>query len=435
MVAGRDLRRLESTLRSPIFSAFGELLQGISVVRAFGAEERYMATLCAHVDQSLSAHFYQWQGNRWLLLRFQNLGGLTIFITSILALSGGIPVGWAGVATAQALSLTQYVYWMCRFATATEQDLSSVERISEYLPPGIPSEKARSAETKPAPAYWPSNSQGISVEGLEFKYADNLDPVLHKISFQVKPGERIAVVGRTGSGKSTLALALLRFNEFSAGSIHIDGVDISTIDLDDLRSRLTLIPQDAIMFKGSVRENLDPFGEHDDATLIQTLQRCQLKVNEGSGSNSPKDSKVPSASASRAASVSGKTGSQPEQEEDGNGSDQATLSPEVARVTLDSGATLSQGQRQLLAMARSILRGSRVCIMDESTASLDFETDRLIQTMIRQEFEGSILITIAHRLSTVIDYDRVLVMEQGHIREYDTPYALLQNKDGVFYSM
>ncbi|KAK0557581.1 hypothetical protein OC846_000369 [Tilletia horrida] len=430
--AGRDLRRLESTLRSPIFSAFGELLQGIAVVRAFGAEQRYLVTLCNRVDESLSAHFYQWMGNRWLLLRFANLGGLTIFITSVLALSGGIPVGWAGVATAQALALTQYVYWMCRFATAMEQDLSSVERVSEYLPPSIPSEKPRTQETRPVPAYWPSNTQGISVEGLEFKYSPELDPVLHKISFDVKPGERIAVVGRTGSGKSTLALALLRFTEFSSGSILIDGVDISTLDLDDLRSRITLIPQDPVMFKGTVRENLDPLGEHDDATLIATLQRCQLKV---SAAPTPRESTVVSRATSIKDVVVDAAGPAKAGSVEESGSDGATLSPEAAQITLDSGATLSQGQRQLLAMARSILRGSRVCIMDESTASLDFETDRQIQTMIRQEFEGSILITIAHRLSTVIDYDRVLVMEYGHIKEYDTPYNLLQNKDGVFYSM
>ncbi|KAE8223389.1 hypothetical protein CF319_g3574 [Tilletia indica] len=433
MSAGRDLRRLESTLRSPIFSAFGELLQGIAVVRAFGVESRYMAVLCNRVDESLSAHFYQWMGNRWLLLRFENLGGLTIFITCVLALGNAIPVGLAGVAIAQSLSLTQYVYWMCRFATAMEQDLSSVERVSEYLPPHIPSEKAITEDTKPVPAYWPSNSQGISVDGLEFKYSEDLDPVLHKISFHVQPGERIAVVGRTGSGKSSLALALMRFNEYSAGTIHIDGVDISKIDLDVLRSRLTLIPQDPVMFKGTVRENLDPFGEYDDATLIQTLQRCQLRILD---TPTPKDSKVPSASASRAASVKdGLVGGGAAGPKASSESDELTLSPESARLTLDSGATLSQGQRQLLAMARSILRGSRVCIMDESTASLDFETDRLIQTMIRQEFEGSILITIAHRLSTVIDYDRCLVMDQGHIKEFDTPYALLQNRSGAFYSM
>ncbi|CAD6986527.1 unnamed protein product, partial [Tilletia controversa] len=310
--------------------------------------------------------------------------------------------------------------------TAMEQDLSSVERISEYLPGRLPSEKALTTETKPAPAYWPSNTQGISVDGLEFKYSEELEPVLHKISFQVKPGERIAVCGRTGSGKSSLALALLRFNEFSAGSIHIDGVDISQIDLDDLRSRITLIPQDPVMFKGTVRENLDPFGEHDDAVLIQTLQRCQLRISDAPTS---KDSKVPSAANDIAVDDAAGGADTPTE------SDQATLSPESARLALDSGATLSQGQRQLLAMARSILRGSRVCIMDESTASLDFETDRLIQTMIREEFEGSILITIAHRLSTVIDYDRCLVMDQGHIKEFDTPYNLLQDRSGIFYSM
>ncbi|KAK0555771.1 hypothetical protein OC845_000028 [Tilletia horrida] len=430
--AGRELRRLISTLRSPIFSAFGEILQGISVIRAFGAEQSYLTMLCNRVDVASSAEFYRWMSNRWLLLRFTNLGGLTVFATSVLSISGGIPVGWTGVATAQALLLTQYIHSLCQYTTSMEQDLSSVERITEYLAPHLPSETARTEETRSVPAYWPSNTQGISVEGLEFKYAPELDPVLHKISFDVKPGERIAVVGRTGSGKSTLALALLRFNEFAAGSVFIDGIDISTIDLDDLRSRITLIPQDPVMFKGTVRENLDPLGQHDDATLIATLQRCQLKV---SAAPTPGESTIVSRATSIKdvivdAAASAKAGSVEE-----SGSDGATLSPEAAQITLDSGATLSQGQRQLLAMARSILRESRVCIMDESTASLDFETDRQIQTMIRQEFEGSILITIAHRLSTVIDYDRVLVMENGHIKEYDTPYNLLQNKDGVFYSM
>ncbi|THH23155.1 hypothetical protein EUX98_g8019 [Antrodiella citrinella] len=292
---GRDLRRMESNSRSPIFANFGEVLEGIVTVRAFSAEKRFLDDLHKKVDVATKMWYNFWMTNRWLLLHFDALGAFGVLVTTLFALSGYVDAGLAGVCITSAMSFTTSVYWACRFWTALELDLNSVERVVEYL--DLPSEPPVIIEDNRPPTYWPSstgpNSNSlIAVEDLVIKYAPELPSVLHGISFNLKAKERIGLLGRTGSGKSTLAMSILRFVDPTSGRILIDGIDISKIGLHDLRSRITFIPQDAALFSGTLRENLDPFGEHEDSECLDVLYRVQM-LTEGQAA-SQRTSREPS---------------------------------------------------------------------------------------------------------------------------------------------
>ncbi|KAJ7479990.1 hypothetical protein B0H11DRAFT_2173507 [Mycena galericulata] len=429
---GRDLRRMESNSRSPIFSDFGELLQGIVTVRAFSAEKRFLDNLHKRIDLTTVMWYSFWMTNRWLLLNFDFLGALAVFFTSMFSIHVLVDnAGLAGLAITSALNFTTSVYWACRFWTGLELDLNSVERVVEYL--DLPQEPPAVIESNRPPAYWPSSSKNdalIAVENVSIKYAPELPSVLQDVSFTLKAGERIGLLGRTGSGKSTLAMSILRFTDPSSGRILIDGIDISKIGVEDLRSRLTFIPQDATLFSGTLRENLDPFEEHDDATCLEVLYRVQMisRSQHASASTSREPSRPPS--------ITGV------EREDTADSITTVLTDVDAKtvVSLDTqvsagGTNFSQGQRQLIAMARALLRRSAIVVLDEATSSVDFKTDAKIQTTIREEFTDSLLLTIAHRLKTVIDYDRLLVLDKGKLVEFDTPLRLIEKEDGIFRSM
>ncbi|KAJ7647783.1 hypothetical protein FB45DRAFT_987394 [Roridomyces roridus] len=443
---GRDLRRMESNSRSPIFSEFGELLHGIVTVRAFVAENRFLENLHQRIDLTTGMWYTFWMTNRWLLLNFDFLGALAVFFTSMFSIHFLVnDAGLAGLAITSALNFTSSVYWACRFWTGLELDLNSVERIVEYL--DLPQEPPAVIESNRPPAYWPSSSANdalIVAEAVSVKYAPDLPSVLQDVSFNLKAGERVGLLGRTGSGKSTLAMSILRFTDPSSGRILIDGIDISKIGVEDLRSRLTFIPQDATLFSGTLRENLDPFEEHDDATCLDVLMRVQMiSRSQTASENTSRDhSTVVSPESSRPPSSVGHI----HEREDTADSITTALTDVDAKtvVTLDTqvsagGTNFSQGQRQLIAMARALLRRSSVVILDEATSSVDFKTDAKIQTTIREEFTDSLLLTIAHRLKTVIDYDRLLVLDKGkailQLVEFDTPWRLIQKEDGIFRSM
>ncbi|KAJ7222262.1 hypothetical protein GGX14DRAFT_694507 [Mycena pura] len=475
---GRDLRRMESNSRSPIFSDFGELLQGIVTVRAFAAEKRFLDNLHTRIDLTTKMWYTFWMTNRWLLLNFDFLGMSTffgksrqktdsrqqeawyghsyrttqwrnrlqaVFFTSMFSIHFLVDdAGLAGLAITSALNFTTSVYWACRFWTGLELDLNSVERIVEYL--DLPQEPPAINEYYRPPAYWPSSSKSDSLivaENVSVKYAPDLPTVIQDISFSLKAGERVGLLGRTGSGKSTLAMSILRFTDPSSGRILVDGkpcplrIDITKIGVEDLRSRLTFIPQDATLFSGTLRENLDPFNEHDDAACLEVLYRVQMisrsthtsqnTSREHSVATSPETSRPPSAAGMR---------------EDTAESVSSALTEVDAKTTVSldtqvsaGGTNFSQGQRQLIAMARALLRRSAIVVLDEATSSVDFKTDAKIQTTIREEFTDSLLLTIAHRLKTVIDYDRLLVLDKGKLVEFDTPYRLIQKEDGVFRAM
>ncbi|KAI0048024.1 multidrug resistance-associated ABC transporter [Auriscalpium vulgare] len=431
--AGRDLRRMEANSRSPVFSGFGEVLEGIVTVRAFSAEQRFLDGLHTRIDLTSQMWCNYWQMNHWLSLNFDVLGAAAVFTTTIIALSDYVSAGTAGLCITSAMSFTSYMYYACRFWTQLELDLNSVERFVEYL--DLPQEPPAIIESARPPAYWPSNdSQSlIVVEDLVVKYAPELPPVLHGVSFSLKAGERVGLLGRTGSGKSTLAMSILRFTDPTSGRIIIDGIDITKIGLHDLRSRLTFIPQDATLFSGTLRENLDPFDEHDDLECLEVLFRAHM-ITEGAY-QSQKASRHASHAGTRPSSPTGDSPS-------ATNSAAATVIDGESKVliTLDTkvsagGLNFSQGQRQLIAMARALLRRSSIIILDEATSSIDFATDAKIQTTIREEFGGALLLTIAHRLKTVIDYDRLIVLDQGSVAEFDSPWNLIQKEDGIFRNM
>ncbi|KAF9442979.1 multidrug resistance-associated ABC transporter [Macrolepiota fuliginosa MF-IS2] len=445
---GRDLRRMESNSRSPIFSDFGELLEGIVTVRAFSAENRFLNNLHRKIDVTTKMWYSFWMTNRWLLLNFDALGGLAVLVTtlfSITTLTDG--AGWAGLCITSAMAFTTSVYWACRFWTALELDLNSVERVVEYL--DLPQEPPAIIESNRAPAYWPSSSGNDSlvvVENLTIKYSPELPAVLQDVSFRLKAGERVGLLGRTGSGKSTLAMSILRFVDPASGKIIIDGIDISTIGVHDLRSRITFIPQDATLFSGTLRDNLDPFNEHTDAECLDVLQRVQMIGRSDSASTSRDQSAATTPGGSRAPSIHNISVLSPSPDSDNASSIITSTSTPTeidggkTRITLDTqvsagGTNFSQGQRQLIAMARALLRRSSIIVLDEATSSIDFATDAKIQQTIREEFTDSLLLTVAHRLKTVIDYDRLIVLDKGQISEFDTPWNLIQKEDGIFRNM
>lgn len=443
--AARDLRRLESVSRSPIFSAFSELLQGISTVRAFAAESRMLKECTERIDLANSFFLYFWMCNRWLLFRLDVLGATAIFLAAVAALHGTIAAGLAGLALTQAQSIVQAGYWMARMYTTLEQDANSIERVREALDE-TPQEPPAIIESSRPPVDWPAEGK-VEVKDLVLRYAPDLPPVLHGISFTVQAGEKVGVVGRTGSGKSTTALAFFRFVEFDAGQILIDGLDISKIGLYDLRSRLTIIPQNAVLFSGTVRDNLDPFGSHTDEECLSALHSVHIRTT-------PIASTLPSASNSRPASVhngtsSGGAGSlhhyrscqhlSTDVADEGEEGEQE-INASQTYVTLETrvsegGSNFSQGQRQLLAMARALLRRTRVILMDEASSAVDLATDSLVQRAVRTGFQDATVITIAHRLHTVAHADKVLVLDQGRVKEFGTPAELLEVQGGAFKGM
>lgn len=316
-----------------------------------------------------------------------------------------IDAGLAGISSFYAESFSDYISSLIEQYASIEINLTSVERIQEYMQ--IDQEPPAIVENYRPPAAWPSTG-AVRVDNLTISYSPDLEPALRDLSFDTRSHEKIGVVGRTGSGKSTLGLSFLRFVEPTHGSITVDGVNIYDIGIQDLRSKLTIIPQEATLFSGTIRSNLDPFGSHLPGEIWEALRRVHLARPHGEIEIQPD---TPVVSTLRYPINS------------------------LDQVVGEGGKNFSQGERQLLCMARALLRNSRLIIMDEATASVDFDMDARIQQTIRKEFANSTLICIAHRLRTIIDYDRILVLDQGKLVEYDTPYNLLLQEQGVFKAL
>ncbi|RIB11911.1 ATP-binding cassette transporter 1 [Gigaspora rosea] len=388
----RELKRLDSLTRSPIYSHFQETLGGVSTIRAYQQIQRFIAQNEFRLDENQKAYYPSVSCNRWLAVRLELIGSLVIFSASLLAVisavtTHNIDAGLVGLSLSYALSVTQALNWAVRQFCEIETNIVSVERVKEYI--DLPSEAPLViADNRPQPA-WPQNGV-IEYKDYSTRYRPGLELVLRGVSFHVKPKEKIGIVGRTGAGKSSLTLSLFRLIESAGGSIIVDGMDISKIGLYDLRSRITIIPQDPILFEGTVLFNLDPFKTHNDVEIWQALQSAHLKDYI------------------------------------------AQLDDKLHAKVLEGGDNFSQGQRQLICLARALLRRSPIIVLDEATAAVDVETDAKIQKTIRTEFNWATLLCIAHRLRTIIDYDRVLVLDRGKVAEFDTPYNLLQDKNSVF---
>jgi ATP-binding cassette subfamily C (CFTR/MRP) protein 1 len=396
-MSSRELQRITSMAGSPIFSGFSQTLSGTTTIRAFNAQTTFFKKCKASFDATNAAYTLVQLANLWLGLRLDVLGGIiSIFIAGLAVATipyGFIPAGWLGLALSFSLDLNQFLKYGVRMIATLEADLTSVERILYYsnsieheAPDVIP-------HKDPKPDLWPSEGR-ITVENASIRYRDG-PLVLKNLSFTVNGGEKIGIVGRTGSGKSSLMIALFRISELEkdGGKIIVDDVNISEIGTDILRSSLSIIPQDPVLFSNTVRYNLDPFSTKSQDELWQSLNKVKL------------------------------------------GDLVASLPLGLDELMAEGGENFSQGQRQLLCIARSLLRNPKILVMDEATASIDNATDAIIQEMIRSNFSSATVLTIAHRLNTIIDSNRILVLSKGEIAEFDTPAALLSQKDSTFYAM
>ncbi|EJU00344.1 multidrug resistance-associated ABC transporter [Dacryopinax primogenitus] len=405
----RDMRRLDSVTKSPLYTIYGDAISGVGVLRAFGASTKILREMLQLVDTNTNPYYWMWSVNRWLSARFNLLSAAVVGVTAlVILLNRNIDASFAGFALAFASNVMNDLLFMVRRFVGLEQSMVALERVNEFSE--VDQEPAEFVESRP-PASWPAEGN-IDVDNLVVRYAPDLPNVLHGLTFSVGAKQKIGVLGRTGCGKSTLALSFFRFVEPYEGKIVIDGIDITKIGLTDLRSRITIIPQDPTIFSGTLRSTLDVFDEYEDQEIFEALRRVHLLP--------PVDDEP---STSRAGSENG--------ESEVNVNVFKNLESNVA----EGGENFSAGEKQLICMARAILRRSKVLLMDEATASVDYQTDELIGKTIRDEFADSTILTIAHRLRTVIDYDKVLVLDQGRIAEFDEPVNLLANPSSMFYAL
>lgn len=400
------------------------MLTGIGTIRAFDKSQAYLDRMYKKIDNHCRAYWHIWLLNRWMGWRLNLVGAVFATITAALIVSiKDVDSSLAGFALSFALGMSEGVIWLLRSYSHVELDMNATERIVEYSNIAMENQSGHDA-----PAAWPTEGR-LEVEDLVVSYAPDLPPVLKGLTFSVARNQRIGVVGRTGAGKSSLTLALFRFLEARSGSILIDGVDISKIKLYDLRSRLAIIPQDPVLFSGTVRSNLDAFDQQTDAALQEALARVHLVSSTAPPSIHASGSATPTA-------------------DDTTGENTTTTNPPEATTNTnvfkslnsrisEGGLNLSQGQRQLLCLARAIVSRPKIMVLDEATSAVDMETDALIQRSIREEFTDSTLIVIAHRLSTIADFDRILVLGEGKVVEFDTPAALMakQGDGAVFRDM
>ncbi|KAJ7650716.1 ABC protein [Roridomyces roridus] len=404
--SARELKRLDAMLRSVLYAHLAESLTGLPTIRSYGEIPRFVENNRYYIDLENRALFLTVTVQRWLSIRLDMCGAVMVFVVALFAVIGvsNISPAQIGLVLTYTTQLTQLCGLVTRQSAELENNMNAVERVVHYSRTDlIPQEAAyESSKDVEPPAEWPQQG-AIEFKKVEMSYRPGLPNVLHGISFSIHAGEKIALVGRTGSGKSSLALTLLRIVEYS-GQILVDGVDIAKIGLKDLRSRISIIPQDPILFSGTVRTVLDPFGRYDDARLWDALRRSFLVE---SGTSTP-------------ISTLDSHGEIPRN-----------------RIGLDTvveidGANLSVGERSLLSLARALVKDSRVVILDEATASVDLETDHKIQRTIQTQFKDNTLLCIAHRLRTIISYDRILVLDSGNIAEFDTPLALFNKPDSIF---
>ncbi|KAG7142092.1 ABC transporter 7 like protein [Verticillium longisporum] len=429
--ASRDLKRLEAVQRSPLFQQFSETLSGMTTIRAYGDERRFIRENLTKINTQSRPFIYMWACNRWLSFRTDLLGDLVSFFAGVFVILslGKIDPGAAGISLSYAIGFTENVLWLVRLYALNEQNMNSVERIKEYL--DVEQEAEPIIEKNRPAANWPSQGS-IEFIGYTTAYRKELDPVLRNLSFKINPKEKVGIVGRTGAGKSSLALAIFRALEADAGKILIDDVDIGLIGLRDLREAITIVPQDPTLFQGTIRTNLDPFDMYADEQIFEALRKVQL-IGPSESLTRPQ---TPAASSLNPGTptISVSSDGAPAR------SPTASIAPANKNVFLDlsspvseSGSNLSQGQRQLLCLARAILKNPTVLVMDEATASIDYATDSKIQETIREL--TSTIITIAHRLQTIVDYDKVLVLDKGSVVEYGHPYELIRKDKGSFRSM
>ncbi|XP_019631605.1 PREDICTED: multidrug resistance-associated protein 4-like [Branchiostoma belcheri] len=386
----RDVKRLEATARSPVFSHVSTTLSGLATLRVMKMQDSFLKQFHECLDHHSSGWFLFISCARWFQIRLDWLCAAfvaTVAFGAVLA-SDSVSGGLVGLSLTQAIMLMGVFQWVVKQSAEVENQMTSVERVVSYT--HLEKEPPRILHPRP-PSDWPSRGR-IHLNNVTMRYGKELPPALNNVSVSISPGEKIGIVGRTGAGKTSLIMSLFRLVE-SDGTTVIDGHVTTEVGLKDLRSRMTVIPQDPVLFKSSLRQNLDPFSEHSDTELWAALEEVQLKqVVE----------KLP------------------------EGLDTGLV---------EFGANFSLGQRQLLCLGRAILKKSRIVVLDEATANVDPQTDGLILRMIEEKFADCTVLTIAHRLHSIIDCDKVMVLQDGGIVEFDEPSVLLCQEGSVFRSM
>ncbi|SPQ99729.1 unnamed protein product (mitochondrion) [Plasmodiophora brassicae] len=395
-MSSREIQRLDSISRSPVYTHFSQCLNGIASIRAYRGEEAAAKSNAERIDNNLRFLLVSFSSNRWLSLRLELLGGAVVFgcalfiVLPVRGVDAVMTGALAGLLLTYALQLTGLLNRNVRLGSMAENHFNSIERILYYTE--VPQEAPLLIEDRRPPAEWPQAGRVQFVNAC-MRYREGLPLVLNDLSVDIPGGARVGIVGRTGAGKSSIFNALFRLRELSSGAIVIDGVDISTVGLSDLRSRITIIPQTPVLFTGTLRYNLDPFEQYADADVWDALRRAHI--------------------ADAVESLDGQLGY------------------EVS----EGGENFSVGQRALLCLARALLRQSRVIVLDEATAAVDPRTDELIQETIRAEFRQCTLLIIAHRLHTVMDSDAILVVGAGRLVEYGAPRRLLSDPGGALSQM
>uniref|UniRef100_A0ACD5TR17 Uncharacterized protein n=1 Tax=Avena sativa TaxID=4498 RepID=A0ACD5TR17_AVESA len=386
----RELQRLVGVCKAPIIQHFAESVTGSATIRSFGKENQFVSTNSHLIDAFSRPKFYNAAAREWLCFRLYTLSCLTFAFCLIFLIS--LPIGLidpaiAGLAVTYGLNLNSLqvtvVWCMCNL----ENKIISVERILQYM--SIPEEPPLSMSGDKLSYNWPTEGE-IQLHNLHVRYAPQLPFVLKGLTFTFPGAMKTGIVGRTGSGKSTLIQAVFRIVDPTIGRILVDGVDICTIGLHDLRSRLSIIPQDPTMFEGTIRSNLDPLGEYNDNQLWEALDNCQL------------------------------------------GDEVRKKELKLDSPVIENGENWSVGQRQLVCLGRVTLKRTKILVLDEATASVDTATDNLIQKTLQENFSEATVITIAHRITSVLDSDMVLLLDNGVAVERDTPAKLLEDKSSLF---
>uniref|UniRef100_A0A8C1YP46 ATP-binding cassette sub-family C member 5 n=1 Tax=Cyprinus carpio TaxID=7962 RepID=A0A8C1YP46_CYPCA len=390
----RQMKRMENVSRSPWISLTTSTIQGLSTIHAYDKRKQYIEQFKILSDTN-SNHFMLFNcGTRWLSFWLDFLAATVTLIVAlfvVLSSNEAINASLKGLALSYTIQLTGMLQFVVRLSTEVEAKFTSVERLLEYITSCV-SEGPRSVKGTHITTGWPQEG-AITFKNYSMRYRDNTPVVLSNLHINIKPGEKVGIVGRTGSGKSSLGVALFRLAEPAEGTIFIDDVDICKLGLRDLRSQLSVIPQDPVLFIGTVRYNLDPFNNYKDEELWLALEKTYMKDTI------------------------------------------AKLPEKLHSPVVENGENFSVGERQLMCMARALLRNSRIILLDEATASIDSETDSMIQHTIRDGFQHCTMLTIAHRINTVLESDRILVMDQGKVVEFDPPQDLVQRPNSLFASL
>ncbi|KAJ7329252.1 hypothetical protein JRQ81_015426 [Phrynocephalus forsythii] len=390
-VASKDLQELDDSTQLPLLCHFSETAEGLTTIRAFRHEPRFKQRMLELTDTNNIAYLFLSAANRWLEVRTDYLGAFIVLTAAVASISQGPMYGLVGLGLLYALTITNYLNWVVRNLADLEVQMGAVKKVNSFL--NMESENYEGTmDVSQVPKDWPQEGE-IKIENLCVRYENNLKPVLKHVKAYIKPGQKVGICGRTGSGKSSLSLAFFRMVDIFDGRIIIDGIDISKLPLDMLRSRLSIILQDPILFSGSIRFNLDPECKCTDDMLWEALEIAQLK-------NMVK-----------------------------------SLPGGLDAVVTEGGENFSVGQRQLFCLARAFVRKSSILIMDEATASIDMATENILQKVVMTAFADRTVVTIAHRVSQILDADIVLVFSDGVLVECDSAANLLLNKDGLFTTL